>query len=297
MKTKKIILLSSFLAFATICTAQIKVDSLAGMLFRSSNGSIAIGNNLSAVSSDYVPLQILATGGNGGISLKYVNSAYYEAHRVQIDATSATPLALYRSGVKIFHVDGNGTAYTNGTPLSTSDISLKSNIETIPNSLDKVLQLRGVSFTMNYPKEESKSINSEEAYKRTKERTPELTPEIWGQIQKEKERKQMGVIAQEVEKVIPEVVRTREDGLKAVAYSEMIGLLIEAVKEQQGIIDVLKLEVASLKSSPLRSSTAEDNTTGISPILSACQLAQNVPNPFTKGASVNNFHILLGFMT
>ncbi|GHT77147.1 hypothetical protein AGMMS50262_17410 [Bacteroidia bacterium] len=99
----------------------------------------------------------------------------------------------------------------------------------------------------------------------------------------------MGVIAQEVEKIIPEVVRTREDGLKAVYYSELNGLLIEAIKEQQKQIDDLKLEVASLKSSPLRSSTAEDNTTGISPILSACQLAQNVPNPFTNQTEINYF--------
>ncbi|GHT78889.1 hypothetical protein AGMMS50262_22010 [Bacteroidia bacterium] len=89
--------------------------------------------------------------------------------------------------------------------------------------------------------------------------------------------------------MIPEVVRTREDGLKAVAYTEMIGLLIEAVKEQQSIIDEMKIEMASLKGSPLRSSTAEDNTTGISPILSACQLAQNVPNPFTNQTEIKYF--------
>lgn len=50
----------------------------------------------------------------------------------------------------------------------------------------------------------------------------------------------LGVIAQEVEAVIPEVVMTHNDGMKSVAYGNIVGVLIEAIKE-------LKLEVESLK--------------------------------------------------
>jgi hypothetical protein len=56
-----------------------------------------------------------------------------------------------------------------------------------------------------------------------------------------------GVIAQDVEKVLPEAVRENEDGFKNVAYGNMVGLLIEAIKEQQTQIDELKAEVAELK--------------------------------------------------
>ena len=98
-----------------------------------------------------------------------------------------------------FTATGNVTAY--------SDITLKKNIELIPNALDKVLSLRGVT------------------YNRT---------DI------ENEPKQSGVIAQEVEKVLPEVVDTNEEGIKSVAYGNMVGLLIEAIKEQQQQIDELK---------------------------------------------------------
>ena len=50
----------------------------------------------------------------------------------------------------------------------------------------------------------------------------------------------MGVVAQEVEQVLPEVVKTRDNGDKAVNYEKMIPLLIECIKDQQKQIDELK---------------------------------------------------------
>ena len=106
-----------------------------------------------------------------------------------------------------FTFDDSGAFTATGNITAYSDISLKKNIELIPNALDKVLSLRGVT------------------YNRT---------DI------ENEPKQSGVIAQEVEKVLPEVVSTDEEGIKSVAYGNMVGLLIEAIKEQQQQIDELK---------------------------------------------------------
>jgi hypothetical protein len=88
---------------------------------------------------------------------------------------------------------------------SLSDISSKQNIQTIENSLEKVLQLRGVSF--EWIDNKNKSI---------------------------------GVIAQEVEKILPEVVSENENRIKSVSYDSIIALLIEAIKEQQKQIDELK---------------------------------------------------------
>jgi hypothetical protein len=51
------------------------------------------------------------------------------------------------------------------------------------------------------------------------------------------------VIAQEVEEVLPEVVEDGLDGFKSVAYGNMVGLLIEAIKEQQKQIDALKMHI------------------------------------------------------
>ena len=50
----------------------------------------------------------------------------------------------------------------------------------------------------------------------------------------------VGVIAQEIESVLPEIVQTRESGMKAVRYEKIVALLIEAIKEQQLQIDELK---------------------------------------------------------
>jgi hypothetical protein len=98
-----------------------------------------------------------------------------------------------------------------GSIASISDIKVKTNIKTIPNALEKTLQLRGVEFDRIDTKEH-----------------------------------QIGVIAQEVEEVIPEVVQDT-DGTKSVAYGNLVGVLIEAIKEQNEIITNLKKDVDELK--------------------------------------------------
>lgn len=96
-----------------------------------------------------------------------------------------------------------GEIISSGDITAFSDIRLKTNIEKIENALDKVCQLSGYTYDMN-------------------------------------NKRSTGVIAQEVEKVLPEAVQDREDGYKTVAYGNMIGLLIEAIKELKEEIKVIK---------------------------------------------------------
>lgn len=91
---------------------------------------------------------------------------------------------------------------------SESDIALKENVAPIDNALDKVLNLFGVSF--NWKANQAKSI---------------------------------GVIAQDVEKVVPEIVSNSSSGSKTVSYDALIPILIEAVKEQQKQINDLKAKL------------------------------------------------------
>ncbi len=58
-----------------------------------------------------------------------------------------------------------------------------------------------------------------------------------------KDGKQYGVIAQEIEKIMPEIVSTDAEGYKSVAYTDIIPVLIESIKAQQAMIEQLKLEV------------------------------------------------------
>ena len=116
-----------------------------------------------------------------------------------------------------FSANGNITAYN-----SVSDIRLKENVEVIDNAIDKVQQLSGITF--NYKSRPDGARNT-------------------------------GVIAQEVEKVLPEAVyettglngKDGDEEFKAVEYGNMVGLLIEAIKEQQEQIDDLKEQVKDLK--------------------------------------------------
>lgn len=106
---------------------------------------------------------------------------------------------------------------TGGSITATSDIRLKTNIQPLPeNTLDKVKQLRGVYFNWK-------------------------TEADMGNV------RQIGVIAQEVEKIFPELVITSPDGYKAVGYDRLGPILIEAIKEQQVEIDSLKSQVTDLK--------------------------------------------------
>jgi hypothetical protein len=100
----------------------------------------------------------------------------------------------------------------------SSDLRFKTNITPIENPLQKVLQLRGVNFDWNKNAFPDRSFS---------------------------ESKAIGFIAQEVEKILPEVVQTEKtaEGYKAVQYDKVVALLVEAIKEQQKQIDGLKLEL------------------------------------------------------
>ena len=100
--------------------------------------------------------------------------------------------------------------------FSSSDKKLKENIKPIKNALDKVSQISGVEFDWKELTEDEKlSIHGNEGH-------------------------DVGVIAQEIEKVLPEVVQTRDNGYKAVKYEKIVPLLIESIKELKAEIEELK---------------------------------------------------------
>jgi photosystem II stability/assembly factor-like uncharacterized protein len=101
--------------------------------------------------------------------------------------------------------------------FSTSDIRFKENVTPISDALFKVRQIRGVEFDW-IPNEEFHGFEGHD----------------------------VGVIAQEVEKVLPEVVTTRDSGYKALKYERFTPLLIEAIKEQQKQIDDLKVQLNAI---------------------------------------------------
>ena len=124
------------------------------------------------------------------------------------NSTSKTTGAIKLSGgmgiAKTLNVGEDVVAY------ASSDKRYKDNLQVITNPIDKVKSLNGYTFTWNDKHEQFNGNND------------------------------IGVVAQEVEKVFPEIVDTRDNGYKAVKYEKMVALLIEAVKDQQEQIDKLK---------------------------------------------------------
>ena len=115
---------------------------------------------------------------------------------------------------------GEIRATNNITAFYSSDKRLKENIVNIPNALDKLMDINGVEFDWS----------------------SEYMEAHGGQDDLFNRKHQVGVIAQEVEKVLPEIVADRPDGYKAVRYEQLVPLLIEAIKELKTEIDTHKQE-------------------------------------------------------
>ena len=116
-------------------------------------------------------------------------------------STSATTGAVVVTG----GVGVGGSIYATGDVTAYSDESLKTNIKTIDNGLDKVMALRGITF----------------------DRIADGSTST-------------GVSAQDVKAVLPEAVATDDEGLMAVKYGNLVGLLIEAIKDLKEEVNELK---------------------------------------------------------
>jgi len=210
------------------------------------SGNVGIGAIGKSISPNYIfSIDGDATDYHGCLIQLSGFAGGMEGVRVEQGKSNAYPFVAYYGSSLRFQVDGSGNVWAAGN-YNGSDRSLKKNIEPIASSLNKVMLLQGVRFDY-ISSDDDNSLSLDDVFESAKKRTPTLTREIFDQIQQEKSRKRMGVIAQDVEEVFPELVRTREDGIKAVAYSEMVAVLIEAMKEQQSQINELKSEVDELK--------------------------------------------------
>lgn len=127
-------------------------------------------------------------------------------------------VVLRTNGADRFTITPTGNAVLTGTLTQNSDARFKTNIVPIQNALDKIKALTGYQYNWK----------------------PEL---------KRDSNLQIGLIAQNVETVLPELVATDAEGNKSVAYQNMVSVLIEAVKEQQQMIEEMKKKIDRLEKS------------------------------------------------
>jgi hypothetical protein len=131
--------------------------------------------------------------------------------RAPIFYDSANTAYLFDGAATGTSINVAGSIVAAGNVTAYSDIRLKIDVQPIENAIDKVKQINGVTYT-----------------------------------RKENNKRQTGVIAQDVLKVLPEAVEGSEESMYSVAYGNMVGLLVEAIKEQQSEIDELKALVRQL---------------------------------------------------
>jgi hypothetical protein len=179
------------------------------------NNKVGIGNF--SVNGDDPNAKLHIKGSTAGETIFNLEGTSGQLFSVTDDLTGDLFTVSDISGIPILSVNSLGTVTVDDTLHVTGDViayyasdkRLKDNIKPIENAIDKIKMIGGYEFDWN-----SKSINNN--------------------------GHDVGVIAQEIEEVLPELVGTRGDGYKGVKYEKLTALLIEAIKDQQIQIDELK---------------------------------------------------------
>jgi hypothetical protein len=150
-----------------------------------------------------------------------------------------------------FRVDIAGAGRITSGVWASSDRRYKKEISPLEGSMDRLMALEGVNYFF---------------------RTEEFEKMNFG------EEMQYGFIAQEMEEIYPDLVKTDEEGFKAVNYTALIPELVEALKGQQAEINALKSELARLN--------GNSPTNGFMDNLEGAKLYQNVPNPWNTATQI-----------
>ncbi len=166
-----------------------------GGIIASSHPSAPTGNVVQMFVDHATDAGVLNYGHNGGLPSGRIDLRVENVPRLSVLQNGNVGIGTVSPSYKL---DVNGTIRGYGI-TDSSDIRLKHDVQPLQNDLDKILNLQGVSY-------------------------------YWNDAETHGDRKQVGVIAQEVEKVYPELVETDKQGMKSVNYSHFVAPLIEAVK-------------------------------------------------------------------
>jgi hypothetical protein len=195
-------------------TAQIRATN--GVV---SGSSQVVGSSITTNTVSFNGTSV-ALGGSGTIP-NLVSGSSQITLSSTTGGTTASNVQFNSLGIGIAATGTAGRIDASGdiVAFSTSDKNFKENIKPIENALEKISKISGNTYDWK----------------------PELK-ELHGF-----EGNDVGVIAQEIEAVLPQLVTTRESGYKAVKYDKLVALLIEGIKEQQTQIHSLTLEIEKLK--------------------------------------------------
>ena len=185
-------------------------------------GTAALRNNTTGTENTGIGFRAGAkNNGSGNIFIGHeagYNNRYRNVSNKLLIANGKQSANLLISGDFFTHeVNINGDLHASGNLTQNSDERLKKDIQPLTHALDAILQLQGKTYRW---KEDTTFANKQD----------------------------IGLVAQDVEKVFPELVAENEQGYKGIAYSKLTAVLIEAIKEQQNQITTLQQENQQLKS-------------------------------------------------
>jgi hypothetical protein len=259
--------MKKFSMFLSVCLIVLSFGAFA-QLKVSSTGKVGIGIDPNASYNLSTQTAIFTTAGYSSYSdlvISYDPANYGKAIYPSLNnkCTVGTSANQFYTVYAQYH-------YAN-TNLLTSDKRLKENFRTIDQPLTKILQMNGQKYDF----------------------ISQGTDTIKNEIEKQKrlrlEKNRLGFIAQDLEKILPEAVfYFKDEDRYYIDYNAVLPVLVEAMKAQQGQIEVLKSEVESCCKSNLKSaSLTEVPTNNLAE--NVAQLDQNVPNPFSQETKIGCF--------
>jgi hypothetical protein len=149
------------------------------------------------------------------------NSAFISFHKgsqyavnLGLDADNVMRIGGWSASSNRWQLDMSGNMTVAGDVTAYSDARVKENVVTVEDALDRVQKMRGV---------------------------------FYNRTDSDDKKRKVGVIAQEIMEVLPEVVNQDNEGMYNVSYGNVVGVLIEAIKEQQSQIEDLKNQITELK--------------------------------------------------
>lgn len=220
----------------------------------------------------------------GGISIAASPDDWQPAFSV----SAPYKIQLGMSISPFFSIDYDGTVYSREGIVQSSDSTLKTNITVLTSTLSKLKTLKGVSY--NFKNDESAEAGQLSRMNRSN--VENQSPS----------RKHIGLLAQDVEKVYPEVVYTLNDSTKGIAYADLVAVLIEGIKELDDSLSVvsdrytllqeqikdLQMQMENMRAaySPGKGKSEKNNSGNASKMVEAA-LYQNVPNPFSGKTEIS----------
>ncbi len=191
-------------------------------LLESTNTSGTTDQSIVVNGANWINFRTGNTGGQeaGSIFSSYGTSHYFVANKsndLRISySTENSNSPSHAASTTIFEMDSSGNLNIDGTLTENSDRRLKKDFEPLTGALDRVAQIQAYYY-------------------------------CWIDADRRGDQRELGVIAQEVRAVAPELVSEDQEGILSVSYSKMSALILAAIKEQQLQLDQLKTENQSLQ--------------------------------------------------